>query len=171
MMEKNYTVYKIEYQGEVKYIGKTCDFKRRVQHHKYERGTGNSAIPKDADLEEIEILPIETFDNETDALKREDELILQYDTINTGWNQRRSGLIWSSDTKAYDREWMREYSKGEKYKAYQREYMREYSKIEKYKTYRREYKREWYQLHKEELRKKNREYNRQYRLRKREQEI
>ena len=161
-----YTVYKIEYKGEIKYIGKTKQFNERRRQHIGKRGTKNSAIPIDVDLNDIEFMLIETFDNETDALKREDELIQVYNTINTGWNKCRSGLIWS------DREFIKEKNRGyqkvrkekEEYQQYQQEYRNEHRNQIKEKQ------REWYQLHKEELRKKNREYSRQYRQRKREQE-
>ena len=168
-----YTVYKIEYKGEVKYVGKTCDFERRKWRHL----NGYGAIPTDVDLNEVEIMPIETYTEETDALKREDELILHYDTINNGWNRQRSGLVKVSDVKAYQREWHREYSKTDIYKAKKREWEKKRRQTEKCKQYMQKYCEE----HREEKRdydKKRsntpehkeyrREYMRQYRERKKQ---
>lgn len=149
-MEKNYTVYKIEYQGKVMYIGKTCDFKRRVYHHKYYIGAHMSAIPTDVDLNEVTFTAIETFDNETDTLRREDELIQAYDTINTGWNKMRSGLVWSD--KEYVNAKIREYQKTEKYKAKKREWEKTEKRKQRHQT--------------PEYKAYQREWHKQYRLRK-----
>ena len=137
--KKIYTVYVIEYKGKIMYVGKTNDFKRRVREHKNNVGKHYSAIPVDVDINYVEILPIETYTTETDALKREDELICEYDTSTIGWNQRRSGLICVSDVKAYQRE----YRKTDKQKAYHREWMREYRNTEKSKEYQMEYQRQY----------------------------
>ena len=159
MKDNNITVYLIEYQGNVKYVGKTCDYKRRVREHRYRHNKNNGIVPTDVNFNDVTFKPIQTFDNETDALCKEDELILQYDTINTGWNRQRSGLVWSSDTKAYKREYRK---KGE-YKAYQREYMREWEKTEKRKAYKRERQKT------EEYKAYHREWMKQYRERKKTQ--
>jgi len=99
-MKKQY-VYIITYNGEVMYVGKTCNMKNRKSLHRNQRGTHNSAIPVDADLSKIEFNVVAEFDNEEEALKYEDQLILQYNTLDGGWNKQRSGLVYS------DREYVR----------------------------------------------------------------
>ena len=154
-MEKKWTIYLIKENGVVTYVGKTNDFRRRVYEHRGKRGTGNSAIPIYVDLNNVTFVPIETYNTEADALRMEDELICEYDTINNGWNRCRSGLVYSSDTKAY----MREREKTDKRKAYKHEYQ----KTEKQRTYKREYRET------EKSKTYHREYMRQYRLRKKQE--
>ena len=134
-----YTVYIIRHisTGQVLYVGKTDNFKRRAYEHLklHSRtkdwlsviGTANVIIEE-----------VAKFDNEVDALKYEDALILKYDTINNGYNKYRSGLIKAENPKEYKRE----YIKTEKYKEYQKNYQKNYQKkyqqTEKYKEKRRE---------------------------------
>ena len=139
-----YTVYIIRHigTGAVLYVGKTKNFKIRAYQHLYLKsntkkwlsviGTGNVLIEE-----------VAKFDNETDALKYEDELILKYDTINNGYNNNRSGLIQAENPKEYKRKW----KKTDKYRDYNREYQRnyqiEYHKTDKYREWRIEYEREY----------------------------
>ena len=93
---------------------------------------------KNFSMEKFDIDCLNMSDEE--ILKKEDELIIQYDTINNGFNKQRSGLI-SKDKNEYSKEYLknhnykhqREYNKSEKWKELHREYMREYYKSEKYK--------------------------------------
>lgn len=103
-MSKKYVVYTINLQGEVMYVGKTCQFKKRKCRHLNSRGTHRSAIPLDIDLQYIDFEVISEFDNLEEALKFEDELILQYSTIENGWNKQRSGLIKVSREKEYEKD-------------------------------------------------------------------
>lgn len=179
-MDKKYVVYTISYQGVVKYVGKTCDFDRRKRNHLTYRGNRrHSSIPIEVNLVDVEILPIKKFNNEEEALKYEDELIIKYDTINSGWNKYRSGLIKASDKNEYTRLQMITYRKEhhEEFRKVQninqRKHYQEHREEEcernrkrykkKMETNREEYnahKRNWYQEHKEERRKYAREWAR-----------
>lgn len=122
-MKKQY-VYTIAYNGEVMYVGKTRNMAKRKSAHRTKRGTHKSAIPVDADLSKIEFNVVAEFNSEEEALKYEDQLILQYDTIDNGWNKYRSGLIKSSDIKAYNRDYSAAYYQVHKEEkaAYNRDY-------------------------------------------------
>lgn len=156
------------------YIGQTKDFKQRKYQH-----FGNNyiqIIDKYMFEEGRENFIMEKFDidctnmTEDEMLQKEDELILQYDTINNGFNMLRSGLI--SKTKEYDNQRSAKFRKTEKHK----EYIKNYHQIEKYKEYQKnlrqteeykKYQREYHQKHKEELNKKLRER----RLKKKQQKL
>lgn len=131
-----YTIYTITTidEGRVVYVGKTNNFKRRKREHLSLNsrtkewiaaiGTGNVLIE-----------PVAEFDNETDALKYEDELILEYDTITNGYNKNRSGLIKAENPK--------EYYNTDKWKDYHREYNIDYEQTDKWKKYHRDYQRDY----------------------------
>lgn len=160
------------------YIGQTKDFKQRKYQH-----FGNNyiqIIDKYMFEEGRENFIMEKFDidctnmTEDEMLQKEDELILQYDTINNGFNMLRSGLI--SKTKEYDNQRSAKFHKTEKHKEYiknyhqiekYKEYQKNLRQTEEYKKYQREYQREYYQKHKEELNKKLRER----RLKKKQQKL
>lgn len=95
-------------------------------------GTGNVLIEAVAE-----------FDNEVDALKYEDELILKYNTITNGYNKCRSGLIFLENSEEYQRKYQKvyrkEYQRTEWYKEYQRKWHRKYSKTDKCREYQRNY--------------------------------
>ena len=114
--DKQFKVYKYTLKGTNKvYIGQTCNsLKERAgsQGHRY-KGCIKfyNAIQKYGwDNFECEILA----DNLTleEANKLEDEYILQYDSINTGFNQNRGGWnhLWTEE----QRQQMRERNLGEK---------------------------------------------------------
>ena len=126
---KKYTVYIIRHigTGAVLYVGKTNNFKRRAYEHLKLKthskdwisviGTGNVIIEE-----------VATFNNKTDALKYEDELILKYGTIANGYNNNRSGLIKSEKPEEYNREWFQTHRKGnkewnEKHNVHQKRYL------------------------------------------------
>ena len=147
-MKKQY-VYTIAYNREVMYVGKTSNMANRKTMHKTQRGTHKSAIPVDADLSKIEFNVVAEFNSEEEALKYEDQLILQYNTIDGGWNKIRSGLIEASDKKAYNRDYQAAHSN--ELRAYQRDYKAAHR--EEIRTYSRDY----YQAHREEINAKHRE--------------
>lgn len=72
-----YTIYKIEKDGKIFYIGKTVDFKRRKWEHTYRRKLDKSY--------KFEI--IESNLSAEDAKKREEYYINLYDTFKNGWNR------------------------------------------------------------------------------------
>ena len=78
---KDYNVYIIKENGITRYVGCSCNIKRRIIEHTYYPGTRYSAIPLDSDLKTIEINIVATFDNEYDAKVFENELIIKYNTI------------------------------------------------------------------------------------------
>ena len=87
------------------------------------------------------------FDNEVDALKYEDKLIIKYGTIENGYNKNRSGLIRIENTEEYNREWFQTHRKGnkewnKKHNVHQKRYLqrlKENNKIDKIKAYHKEY--------------------------------
>lgn len=138
------------------YVGKTSNMTKRKSRHKTQIGTHSSAIPVDVDMSKIEFNVVSVFDNEEEALKYEDQLIQQYNTLNGGWNKHRSGLICS------DREYVlahkRDYNAA--HKEEKAAYMRDYNAA--HKEERTAYKRNYYQTHREEWN----AYMRAYRARK-----
>lgn len=177
MEEKIKAIYYIKdlRNDKIIYIGQTTNFIGRKHEHfrkndrpidlyMYEEGRQNFSI---------EIFDIDCTNMSDDERKnKEDELILQYDTINNGLNKKRSGLItktedysalkikrYRENNKEHCKEYNKEYRKTEKYK----EYYKEYRKTEKRKQYEKEY------YHSDEYREKSREKSRQYRARKKQQ--
>ena len=141
---KKYTVYIIRHigTGAVLYVGKTNNLKRRA----YEHLSLNAETKKWLSVigtENVIIEPVEEFNNEVDALKYEDELILKYDTIKNGYNKKRSGLIFEENPEEYQREYRKVYQSTDKFKEYQRKWHREYSKTDKCRKYQRDYQREY----------------------------
>ena len=110
------------------YIGQTKNFKQRKKEHfrknicpidlyMFNEGRENFS------MEIFEYIDVNDYTDE-DLRKKEDELILQYDTINNGMNKIRSGLI-SKDKKEYkkeyiktekSKEWNKQYYKSERYR-------------------------------------------------------
>ena len=140
-----YTVYIIRHisTGQVLYVGKTDNFKRRAYQHLH-LNTGTKEWLSSIGTGNVLIEEVAKFDNEVDALKYEDELILKYDTINNGYNKQRSGLIKAENPEKYRRENLREYSRNYCREYYQknnkyREWVREYHNTEKYKERQKEY--------------------------------
>jgi predicted GIY-YIG superfamily endonuclease len=130
-----YVVYMITYDDVIVYIGKTNDFKRRCREHKY-KGTKNSSIPVEVDLDRVNFIPTKEFNNREEALKYEDELIIKYNLkCGSGWNKIRSGLISLNRN-----EYCKIEHQTERYKEYMKLWQREYRKSDKYKTYRKELK-------------------------------
>jgi predicted GIY-YIG superfamily endonuclease len=72
-----YSIYKIEKDGKVLYIGKTINFQRRKWQHTYKR-----KLDKTYNF----IVIIDNLTKEEAKLK-EEELIRKYDTVNKGWNK------------------------------------------------------------------------------------
>ena len=72
-----YTVYKIEKDFKILYIGKTVNFKRRKWEHTYRK-----KLDKTYNF-------VALYENLTkeEAKLKEKELILTYDTVNNGWNK------------------------------------------------------------------------------------
>lgn len=90
-MIRKYTVYTISLGSKVMYVGESANFPQRRYLHRNKRGTSQSAIPLDVDLSLVVFEKIAVYDTRNEALETEDSLIKEYDTINNGWNKRRSG--------------------------------------------------------------------------------
>lgn len=99
-MEMKWIVYTISLQGKVMYVGITRNFVLRKMQHLKEKG-GYSAIPDDTDPSTVTFEIIKEYVYKKAALKEEDRLIVEYDTINSGWNKKRSGLIRKDDPQKY----------------------------------------------------------------------
>ena len=93
------------------YIGQTINFKQRKYTH-----FGHITKPIDLYMfkEGRKNFSMEIFNNidyknmtYEEIKQKEDELIIQYDTINNGLNKNRSGLI--SEKKEYQKEYQKEY--------------------------------------------------------------
>ena len=131
----NYSVYLIKLDEVVMYVGKTKDFRKRKNDHLGRIGqTIHSAIPEGTDLSKVSIIKVKEFNDKVEALRYEDELILQYDTINNGWNKQRSGLISAEDN--YNKKYREAHR--EEYKVWREEhrdehkaYMKDYNKKRK----------------------------------------
>ena len=130
------------------YIGQTVNFKNRKRSH-----FGHKERPVDKYMfkEGRNNFLMEKFDidctnmAEDEILNKEDELILEYDTINNGVNIERSGMI------SYNTDF---------WKDYRNKYMKEYNKKDERKEWIKEYKKGYYQNNKEKLKEQSREiYN------------
>ena len=159
---ENWIIYSISLQGEVKYIGKTCRYEKRKYAHLHRRGTYNSAIPLDIDLEEIEFNIVDSSCDREKAFQLENEYILKYNTlVPNGWNRMRSGLNRTNMTEEYLNEKM-EYNK-----IYNKEHRRE---IQNKQNKRRHNNKEEYNKKQREYYQKNREkkiaYYREWRAKK-----
>ena len=143
-----YTVYIIRHIStwQVLYVGKTRNFKRRAYEH-LKLNTNSKVWLSSIGTDNVLIEAVDEFDNEVDALKYEDKLILKYDTITNGYNKHRSGLIKVENTEGYNREWFQIRRKGnkewnKKHNVHQKKYLqrlKENNKIDKIKEYHKEY--------------------------------
>lgn len=173
-MEKKWIVYTIDFEGKVMYVGVTSNWYVRKSIHRTKRGMSSSAIPTDVDLELIEFKIISEHETKDEALRIEDALINEYNTINNGWNKNRSGYI-SRDT-----EWVKQLSKKSriknKDKRNERQRKHYHEHIEEYREYNRKYyhtnrdkelecTKEWFRNNKD----KWNEYQREYRRKKKAQ--
>ena len=148
----NYSVYLIKLDGVVMYVGKTTNFERRKSEHLHRIGTAfHGAIPEGTDLTKVSFIKVKEFNDKVEALKYEDDLILQYDTIHSGWNKQRSGLISIEDSKAYNKE------KNEKSKDYMKKWREENRDEVK------AYKKRWNEENKDEVIAYRKRYNDEHR--------
>lgn len=121
-MNKKYIVYTITFQGNVMYVGKTCKFTIRKWQHLNKIGTNYSAIPDGFDLDKVSFNIVGEYENDIDALKEEDRLIVEYQTITNGWNKLRSGHIRIDNNTEYTKKHSQSYRENnrESYNAYMR---------------------------------------------------
>lgn len=155
-----YTVYIVKdlLENKVVYVGKTQNFNRRKQEHLGLRANTKDWISA-IGTNNVEITPIEYFETKEEALKREDELIIRYDTINNGYNKQRSGLIKVGREKEYQKEY-REKNR-EEYNEYQKEYNKQYHEKNREKW--NEYQKQYNQDHREKYNEYQKEYKRDLR--------
>ena len=157
-----YTVYIIKHigTGMVLYVGNTNNFKRRKYQHLSLKSNSKKWLSS-IGTNNVTIEAVAEFNDKTEALKYEDELILKYDTITNGYNKCRSGLIAAENIEEYQRKWQKEYhstdkfkeyqrkySKTDKYRGYQREYQKKYQGTDEFKEYQRKWHRDYYQAKK-----------------------
>lgn len=88
-----YLVYKIEYKGKVKYIGKATHFDQRKWQHINYQGTSKSPIPKTADKTKINIIPIGYYSTKEEQQAAEEYYIRKFNTINKGWNKIHAKIL------------------------------------------------------------------------------
>lgn len=72
-----YTIYKIQQNEKVHYVGKTINFKRRTREHRYRRKLDNT----------YQFIILEENLSQEDAKKREEFYIDKYNTFLNGWNR------------------------------------------------------------------------------------
>lgn len=85
-MNKRYVVYILTYEDKVIYVGKTSNMVVRKSLHRTKRENPKySSIPVDVDLSKIFFNVVAEFDNEEEALKCKDQLIMQHNTIDDGY--------------------------------------------------------------------------------------
>lgn len=172
---KKYTVYQIKHivTGQILYIGKTRNFKKRAYQHLTLK-TNTKDWLSSIGTNNVTIEAVAEFNDKTEALKYEDELILKYNTITNGYNKYRSGLIYIEDKEKYRREYEKTYKRKEylinyrqtdEYKEYKKEYystekykekIREHHKTDEYKEWLREYRKT------DKIKKYMKEYNKEY---------
>lgn len=124
----------------VVYIGQTKDFKQRKQQHFSNKKRNISKYMLENGKDNFDMIIIEEFSENIsidEMRNKEQEYIEKYNTIEDGFNERRSGNKKSQEQfrREYVKEYNREYKKSEKYK--------EYRKSEKYKEIHRESNRKW----------------------------
>lgn len=163
----NYTVYTIsdDLQGRIVYVGETSDFERRKYQHLSLNANTKEWIAS-IGVENVSITPIAEFSTEEEALRYEDDAILKYNTIEDGFNIRRSGLIATDDIAEYQKQYQQQYRKehmteiAERWKQYKQEHSAELAEYQK--QYRQEHRGEnaecWKQYQKQ--------YQKQYRAKK-----
>lgn len=172
-MEKKHIVYAITLQGEVKYIGCTSNFDfRKYAHLNCKDSTIHSAIPDGTDLSLINFTVMGEYNTKKQALEVEDNLIIEYDTINNGWNKQRSGLI--SQTKEYKKEKDAEYYQSHKKEQNERrkrwvsehkeqydEYLKNYNTehIEEIREYKRDYAKKWRKDNPDKMKENNKKWH------------
>ena len=151
MEEKITAIYYIKdlRTDKIIYIGQTRNFEGRKKHHFYdkERPIDKYMYEEGRENFSMEIFNIDCIDmTEDERIQKEDELILQYDTINKGFNMCRSGLI--TKTLNYNNIKSKRFHHTEKYKEYlqiyeqtekRKQYLKEYYKTEKYKEHKKQY--------------------------------
>lgn len=147
------------------YIGQTINFQKRKRSHFSHK---DQPIDKYMYEEGRENFLMEIFNNvdctntaEDEILNKEDELILYYDTINNGYNKRRSGNI-TNNIKEYEHNYHITYYQKLKENGYYnteklKNYIKEYRKSEKYKEYNKEHCKKYYYEHREEINARKRE--------------
>lgn len=159
-MDKIKCIYAIKDKrnDKVIYIGQTKDFNHRKSNH---FTTYNRPIDKymfEQGRYNFEMYIIKEFSNEIldeELLKEEDNLILKYNTIENGFNIKRSGNI------TFNEDYYKNKQK-EHYEEHKKECREKYTKTEEYRAYAREYRRQWRAKNPD----KEKEYKRQSRLKK-----
>lgn len=168
MEEKIKAIYYIKdlRTDKIIYIGQTGNFQKRKRSHFCHK---EQPIDKYMYEEGRDNFLMEMFNNldctnmtEDEILNKEDELILYYDTINDGYNIRRSGNI-AKNIKEYEHDYHTTY--------YQKQKENGYYNTEKLKNYHTEYCRQYREQNREHLREYYREYFREYRVHKKLQKI
>jgi len=145
MEEKITAIYYIKdlRNDKIIYIGQTRNFEGRKKCHFTDKRNSVDNFMFSQGRENFSMEIFEDIDctnlSEEEILKKEDELIEYYDTINNGLNKIRSGNISKDDSKKYFREYDRKYRKTEKRK----EYLKKYYSTEEYKERKREACREY----------------------------
>ena len=154
MEEKITAIYYIKdlRTDKIIYIGQTINYKKRKADHfcsikqpidkyMFEEGKENFIMEKfDIDCTNM---------TEEERKQREDELILQYDTINNGFNMIRSGLI-SKNLIQYNKEYRQDPDYKRRHKQNQKDL---------YQTYKgKNYYKEYYKKNKEYIKNRCREY-------------
>ena len=104
---KTLNIYLIIYKDRVMYVGCTNNLNHRISQHFNTRNT----IPKWVNRDDVKFEVVASFESMDEALKFENKLITDYDTIRNGWNKYRSGLVWRENKGNYKKQYRSEHRK------------------------------------------------------------
>lgn len=130
-MRQTHSIYTISYDGQVMYVGISCNAERRWKQHlgRYD----HTALPNDIDDTKLDFQVVESYTSRNKAFKAEDRLIRYYDTINNGWNKQRSGRREAGNKRKYMTEYMKAWRETHRkeYNEYQNKYQKAHYKYTK----------------------------------------
>lgn len=126
--KKDYTVYKILLEDEIKYVGISSRFESRKWQHLHKQGTPWSAIPEDVPVNLIKIEKVEECLSFKLAKRLETKLIREYKLIKNGWNRIRS-IRTVAGLRKYNREYNKRPERKEKIKVYAKNWYERHKKL------------------------------------------
>lgn len=107
------------------YIGQTVNYNHRKTNHFHTIGTPVDKYMFDEGRENFEMYILQKFDEDIskeEMRNKENYYIEMFDTIENGFNKRRSGNIFCKDNNEY----YKEYQKSDKMREHRRKYLRQW---------------------------------------------